>query len=68
MCEMYKSLAKRSSSNGIAEIVPHKPFQVRVVNTSLKERMLPKQMVLGHAFQHPKGIVALVEYVAEACR
>jgi hypothetical protein len=50
--------------NGIAEIVPHKPFQVRVVNKSLRERRLPKQMVLGHALPHPKGIVALVEDVA----
>jgi Retroviral aspartyl protease len=55
-------------SNGIAEIVPHKPFQVRVVNTSLKERRLPKQMVLGHALPHPKGIVALVEDVAEVLK
>jgi Retroviral aspartyl protease len=55
-------------SNGIAEIVPHKHFQVRVVNTSLKERRLPKQMVLGHALPHPKGIVSLVEDVAEVLK
>jgi hypothetical protein len=54
--------------NGIAEIVPHKHFQVRVVNTSLRERRLPKQMVLGHALPPSKGIVAIVEDVAEALK
>jgi hypothetical protein len=39
-----------------------------VVNTSLKERRLPKKMVLGHALPHPKGIVALVDNVAEVLK
>jgi Retroviral aspartyl protease len=55
-------------SNGIAEIVLHKPFQVLVVNTSFNERRLPKQMVLVHALPHQKGIVALVEDVAEVLK
>jgi Reverse transcriptase (RNA-dependent DNA polymerase) len=48
-------------ANGVAEILPTQPFTVRVVNTSLKIRRLPKGMVLGHALPHPTAMVALIE-------
>jgi hypothetical protein len=48
-------------ANGVAEIFPTQPFTVRVVNTSLKIRRLPKGMVLGHALPHPTAMVALIE-------
>jgi hypothetical protein len=40
-------------ANGVAEILPTHPFTVRVVNTSMKIRRLPKGMVLGHALTTP---------------
>jgi hypothetical protein len=40
-------------ANGVAEILPTQSFTVRVVNTSMKIRRLPKGMVLGHALPHP---------------
>jgi hypothetical protein len=46
-------------ANGVAEILPHIPFPVRVINTSLRERTLPKNMVLGNALPSPVGIVSL---------
>ena len=48
-------------ANGVAEILPMQPFAVRVINTSDKERRLPKGMILGHALPHPLGIVAVTE-------
>jgi hypothetical protein len=48
-------------ANGLAEILPNRPFRVRVVNSSEKDRKLPKGMVLGLALPHPTGIVALTE-------
>jgi hypothetical protein len=48
-------------ANGVAEILPNQPFTVRVINTSMKARRLPKRMVLGHALPHPKAMVALIE-------
>jgi hypothetical protein len=48
-------------ANGAAEILPTQPFTVRVVNTLLKIRRLPKGMVLGHALPHPTAMVALIE-------
>jgi hypothetical protein len=48
-------------ANGLAEILPFRPFCVRVVNSSEKDRKLPKRMVLGNALPHPMGIVALSE-------
>jgi hypothetical protein len=48
-------------ANGVAEVLPFQPFQVRVLNSSPRERKLPKGMILGHSLPHPKGIVALVE-------
>jgi hypothetical protein len=48
-------------ANGVAEIFPTQPFTVRVVNTLLKIRRLPKGMVLGHALPHPTAMVALIE-------
>jgi hypothetical protein len=47
-------------ANGVADIVPLRPFRFHVVNTSKKERRLPKGMVLGHAIRHPQAIVAIV--------
>jgi transposase InsO family protein len=51
-------------ANGVAEILPHIPFPVRVMNTSLRERTLPKNMVLGNALPSPVGIVSLATEVA----
>jgi hypothetical protein len=48
-------------ANGIADILPNKPFQVRVINTSEIERKIPKGMILGHALPHPTGIIALAD-------
>ena len=48
-------------ANGVAEILPMQPFAVRVINTSNKERRIPKVMILGHALPHPLGIVAVTE-------
>jgi hypothetical protein len=48
-------------ANGVAVILPTQPFTVRVVNTSMKIRRLPKGMVLGHALPHPTAMVALIE-------
>jgi hypothetical protein len=48
-------------ANGVAEILPNKPFPIRVVNTSMKTRRLPKGMVLGHALPHPTAMAALIE-------
>jgi hypothetical protein len=50
-----------SMANGIANILPMEPFPVQVVNTSSRDRTLPKGMVLGHAFPHPRQIISLVE-------
>ena len=49
-----------SIANGVADVVPLKPFLVRVLNTSLQPRVLPKNMVVGHAFPNPQGIINLV--------
>jgi Retroviral aspartyl protease len=46
-------------ANALAEIFPNRPFLVRVVKSSEKDRKLPKGMVLGQALPHPTGIVAL---------
>jgi hypothetical protein len=48
-------------ANGIANILPKKPFQVRVINTSELARKLPKGMILGHALPHLTGIIALAD-------
>jgi hypothetical protein len=48
-------------ANGVAEILPNQPFTVRVVNTSVNIRRLPKGMVLGHALPHSTAMVALIE-------
>jgi hypothetical protein len=47
-------------ANGVAEIWPNQPFNVRVLNTSMKTHRLPKGMVLGHALPHPTSMVALI--------
>ena len=65
--QFFQSLLKThenlgiSMGNGIADVLPSKPFTVKVINTSQRERVLPKGMVLGNAMPHPKGIVALAE-------
>jgi hypothetical protein len=48
-------------ANGISDILPNKPFQVRVINTSERARKLPKGMTLGHALPHPTGIITLAD-------
>jgi hypothetical protein len=48
-------------ANGVAEIRPLQPFPIRVLNTSTRERALPKGLILEHALHHPKGIVALAD-------
>jgi RNase H-like domain found in reverse transcriptase/Reverse transcriptase (RNA-dependent DNA polymerase)/Integrase zinc binding domain/Integrase core domain/Chromo (CHRromatin Organisation MOdifier) domain/Retroviral aspartyl protease len=48
-------------ASGVAEILPSQPFPVRIINTSERERKLPKGMILGHALPHPTGIVALAD-------
>jgi hypothetical protein len=47
--------------NGVADIVPLRPFWVHVVNLSTKERRLLKGMVLGHAIRHPQAVVAIAD-------
>jgi hypothetical protein len=48
-------------ANGIADILPNKAFQVRVINTSEIARNIPKGMILWHALPHPTGIIALAD-------
>jgi hypothetical protein len=48
-------------ANGVAEVIPGQAFLVRVVNTSLQDRKLPKGMILGLALPHPTGIVTLAD-------
>jgi hypothetical protein len=48
-------------ANGIADILPNKPFQVRAINTSDRQREIPKGMILGHVLPHPTGIIALAD-------
>jgi hypothetical protein len=48
-------------ANGIADILPNKPFQVRVINTSEIARQIPKGMILGHALPHTTEIIALAD-------
>ena len=55
-------------ANGVADIVPLRPFWVRVVNTSTKERRIPKGMVLGHAIRHPQAIVAIADLATDVDR
>jgi hypothetical protein len=47
-------------ANGVAEIWPNQPFNVRVLNTSMKTHRLPKGMVLGHALPHSTSMMALI--------
>jgi hypothetical protein len=53
------------TANGLAEILPNRIFQVRVVNASLTDRLLSKGMILGYAMPHPTGIVSVLEQEAE---
>jgi hypothetical protein len=48
-------------ANGVAEILPMQPFPVRLINTSDRERNLPKGMIVGHALPHSLGIVAVAD-------
>jgi Retroviral aspartyl protease len=43
----------------LADILPLQPFPIKVLNTSTRDRVIPKGMLLGHALPHPKGIIAL---------
>jgi hypothetical protein len=53
-----------SLANGVVDIIPLKPFTVKVLNTSGYARVLPKRMVLGNAYSHPKHIISLVDVEA----
>ena len=46
-------------ANGVAEVRPHVPFRVRVINVSAEPRLLKKDMVLGFALPHPTMIFAV---------
>jgi hypothetical protein len=46
-------------ADGIADILPLQPFPTKVLNTSKRDRAIPKVMVLGHASPYPKDIIAL---------
>jgi hypothetical protein len=48
-------------ANGVAEIFPNQPIHIRVVNTSMKIRRLPKGIVLCHALPLPTAIAAFIE-------
>jgi hypothetical protein len=47
--------------NGMAEILPMQPFPVRLINTSDRERKIPKGMIVGLALPHPLGIVSVTD-------
>jgi hypothetical protein len=47
-------------ANGVAQIWPNQPFNVRVLNTSTKTHRLPKGIVLDHALPHPTSMMALI--------
>jgi hypothetical protein len=47
-------------ANVVAEIWPNQPFNVRVLNSSMKTHRLQKGMVLGHALPNPTSMVALI--------
>jgi hypothetical protein len=46
-------------ANGVAEVQPHVPFRVRVINLSAEQRLLKKDMVLGFALPHPTMVFTL---------
>jgi hypothetical protein len=48
-------------ANGVKEILPIQPFPVRLINTSDRERKLPKGVIVGHALPHPLSIVAVAD-------
>jgi hypothetical protein len=47
-------------ANGVAEIWPKQPFNVRVLSNSMKSHRLPKGMVLGHALPHPISMMVSI--------
>jgi Reverse transcriptase (RNA-dependent DNA polymerase) len=49
----------RNMANGIAEVQPHVPFRVRVINLSAEARLLKKDMVVGFALPHPTMVFNL---------
>jgi Retroviral aspartyl protease len=48
-------------ANGVAEILPMQLFPVRLINTSDRDRKLPKGMIVGHELPHTLGIVAIAD-------
>jgi hypothetical protein len=48
-----------SLANGIADIRPHVPFKVRVINTFDRPHTLQKGMVLGWTLPHPMQILTV---------
>jgi hypothetical protein len=45
--------------NGIAEVQPHVPFGVRVINLSAEQRLLKNGMVLGFSLPHPTMVFTI---------
>jgi hypothetical protein len=54
-----------SLANGVAEVRPHVTFKVRMINTSHRERVLPKGMILGAALPHPTQVISIAGDAAE---
>ena len=48
-----------SLASGVAEVRPHVPFRVRVINPTHQTSTLPKGMVIGHAEFQPEQILSL---------
>jgi hypothetical protein len=46
-------------ANGIADIMPLQPFPIESLNTSKRDRVAPKGMVLRRALPHPKWNISL---------
>jgi hypothetical protein len=48
-----------SLANGVADIRPHVPFKVRMINTLDRPHTLQKGMILGWILPHPKQILTV---------
>jgi transposase InsO family protein len=48
-----------SLANGVADIRPHVPLKVRVINTSDRQHTLQKGMILGWTLPHPTQILTV---------
>lgn len=52
-------------TNGVANVLPDKTFEVIVANFSCRPRMLPKHTILGYAKRNPLAILTPERKVAE---